>query len=91
MPVMTEFVPTLVCGVSAGRADPEEYARAIRQALSSSWPYDEADVRRREQLDADAIMAAWLNVLSFGDHPKVTMYLDEPAGPREPVRQAKRR
>jgi glycosyltransferase involved in cell wall biosynthesis len=72
MPVMTEFVPTLVCGVLAGGVAPEEYARAMQEALSSDWSYDEADVRRRERLDAAAIRAAWLNVLSIGDHRKAT-------------------
>jgi hypothetical protein len=76
------------------RTGREEAALAAsrQQVLSSNSPYDDdADVRRRERLDADALMAAWLNVLSFGDHPKVTPYLDDPSGPRETVRQTQRR
>jgi glycosyltransferase involved in cell wall biosynthesis len=63
MPVMNEFVPELACGATATRPEAEDYARAIGQALSTEWRYDEADSRRARHMDRDSIVAAWLTVI----------------------------
>jgi len=63
MPVMTEFVPGLVCGAIAPRPEPEDYAAAVQQALSTDWPYAEADARRQQRMSQDAVVAAWLEVV----------------------------
>jgi glycosyltransferase involved in cell wall biosynthesis len=63
MAVMNEFVPKLVCGSTAARPEPEDYAGAIEQALSTEWRYDEADFRRAKHMDRGSIVAAWLDVI----------------------------
>jgi glycosyltransferase involved in cell wall biosynthesis len=63
MPAMNEFVPSLVCGVVADRPEPEDYARAIENALEKDWDHDEAASRRAKRVNSSAIVAAWLDVL----------------------------
>jgi glycosyltransferase involved in cell wall biosynthesis len=74
MPVMNEFVPELVCGSTAARPCAEAYARAIMQALSTEWRYDEADSRRAERLDRDSIVTAWLEVMRPDDYSSATVH-----------------
>jgi glycosyltransferase involved in cell wall biosynthesis len=66
MPAMNEFVPSLVCGAIAARPEPEAYARAIEQALTTDWQYDAAASRRAKLLNDSAIVAAWRDVLRAG-------------------------